>query len=342
MNTKIITLLFAAGAAISAVSADLLVKEGDTLAFLGDSITQFGQDRRNPDGYVNLVLAALREEGAPVKAVKAGISGHKSDNMLARLDRDVLRHHPKVMTLSVGVNDVWHQDHGEGKGVKLEENKKNVCAILDKCAASNCTVVVLTATMFEHGAKWEEHPHNVKLAPYNQWLREEAARRKLPLADLNALMWANHEKAPKARLTCDGVHMAKSGNRLMAKGVLRALGVEESRFAVIERDAWTPVWVLCRFDLKPETDPAEYAAATKALLPKVRAEEGCREYRLLGPDGNGLAKSADGATLWMFEQWDSRAHLKAHGESAHMKEFCDKVAPLRRAVPVTPLEDVCR
>ena len=339
---KITTMLIAVSAACSAFSADLLVKEGDVFAFLGDSITQFGQDRKNPDGYVNLVLSALREEGAPVKAIRAGISGHKSDNMLARLDRDVLRHHPKFMTLSVGVNDVWHQDMGEGKGVKLEDYKKNVSAIFDKCAASNCTVVVLTATMFEHGKVWSEDPHNVKLAPYNQWLREEAARRKLPLADLNALMWENHAKDPKARLTADGVHMAKSGNRLMAKGVLKALGVDESRFDVIERDAWTPVWVLCRFDLKPETDPAEYAAATKALLPKVLAEEGCREYRLLGPDGKGLEKSAEGATLWMFEQWDSRAHLKAHGESAHMRAFCEKIAPLRRSATVTPLEDVCR
>ena len=126
-------------------SGELLVKSGDTLAFLGDSITQQGQE--SPGGYVSLVLRSLAVEGVYVKPVKAGVSGHKSNDMLARLDRDVLSKKPKVMTLSCGVNDVWHQDWN--KGVPLEDYKKNITAIFDKCAASNCQVVVLTATMFE-------------------------------------------------------------------------------------------------------------------------------------------------------------------------------------------------
>ena len=103
-------------AAATCAFGELMVKEGDTLAFLGDSITQFGQQK--PDGYVNLTIRALAEAGVEVKAVKAGISGHKSDNMLARLNRDVLSKKPRWMTLSCGVNDVWHQD--SGKGVLIE------------------------------------------------------------------------------------------------------------------------------------------------------------------------------------------------------------------------------
>ena len=157
--------IFAAACAMAACSfGEILVKDGDTLAFLGDSITQQGQ--QNPDGYVNLTIRALASEGVNVKPVKAGISGHKSDNMLARLNRDVLSKKPRWMTLSCGVNDVWHQDFGEGKGVKLEAYKENITKILDTCAAANCTVIVLTATMFEK-PKMAEDPHNVKLAPYN-------------------------------------------------------------------------------------------------------------------------------------------------------------------------------
>ena len=47
----------------------------------------------------------------------AGISGHKSDQMLARLDKDVLSKKPQWMTLSCGVNDVWHGP----RGVPLDE-----------------------------------------------------------------------------------------------------------------------------------------------------------------------------------------------------------------------------
>jgi len=339
MNIKHLAVVTAALVAVGSVSATPILKDGDTIAFMGDSITQYGQTLSNYRGYVNLVLRALEAEGIRVKPIRAGISGHKSNDMLKRLDGQVLRYHPQVMTLSCGVNDVWHQDRGQG--VLLEDYKKNITEILDKCAASNCTVVILTATMFERGPESEKHVHNVRLADYNAWLRAEAKRRGLPLADLNQAMWDGHKADPSVRFTRDGVHMADSGDRLMAEGVLKALGVDEGRFAAIAHEAWEPVWVLCRFDLKPETDPSVYAAETKAILSKVRAEEGCIEYRLLNEDGTDLKADGKGKTLWMFEQWASRGCLKKHGASAHMKEFAGKVAPLRTSAKVIPLTDAC-
>ena len=86
-----------------------LAKPDASIAFLGDSITQQGA---GPLGYVTLVLKGLEANGIQVKGIKAGISGHKSNNMLARLERDVLRHKPTIMTLSCGVNDVWHGKNG--------------------------------------------------------------------------------------------------------------------------------------------------------------------------------------------------------------------------------------
>ena len=333
-------MVFAAACAFAACAfGEILVKDGDTLAFLGDSITQQGQ--RNPDGYVNLVIRGLAAEGVNVKPVKAGISGHKSDQMLARLDRDVLSKKPRWMTLSCGVNDVWHQDHG--KGVSLEDYKANITKILDKCAAANCTVIVLTATLFEK-PQMAEDPHNVKLAPYNEWLRAEAKRRNLPLADLNAAMWKVHAKDAKAKLTRDGVHMEAAGNRLMARGVLTAMGVAEDRFPEIEKAAWKPVWVLCRFDLKPEADKADYIARTESVLDAVRAEEGCVEYRLLGDcetDWEKPQRFGD-RTLWMLEKWASLNSLKAHLETPHMKAFGPKVRPMRSGSTFHVLEDAVR
>ena len=330
--------IFAFGCALAACAfGGLKVQDGDTFAFLGDSITQYGQ--QNADGYVNLTIRALANEGVRVRPVKAGVSGHKSNDMLARLDRDVLSKKPRWMTLSCGVNDVWHQDRG--KGVSLEEYQANVTRILDACAASNCTVIVLTATMFER-PEMASHPHNVKLAPYNEWLRAEAKRRGLPLADLNAAMWSAHEKDPHVRLTRDGVHMAPAGDRLMARGVLTALGVGEDRFATIEREAWKSVWVLCRFDLKADADRAEYVARTKEILGAVRAEAGCLEYRLLGDcetDWDRPQRFGE-RTLWMLEKWASVSSLKAHLETPHMKAFGPKVSDMRSGSTFHVLEDV--
>ncbi len=326
--------LFSAGTAFGA----LQIKDGETVAFLGDSITQLGQDKRRPNGYVNLVLRALAEKGVRVKAVRAGISGHKSDNMLARLDRDVLSKKPQWMTLSCGVNDVWHQDFG--KGISLETYKTNITTILDKCAAANCKVILLTATIFEK--EKETDGKNAKLAPYNAWLCEEAARRGLPLADLNARMWEARRTNPRVRLTSDGVHMATAGNRLMAKGVLEAIGFDPADYPQIEREAWKDVWVLCRFDLKSVADRATYIAKTKEILAKVRAEPGCLEYRLVGDavtDWEKPQRSGE-KVLWMIEHWDSIQSLKAHLETPHMKAFGPVAQPLRSSGTFQVFEDV--
>ena len=56
---------------------------------LGDSITQFGE---GPGGYVWLVRHYLKDlyPGQSIETLNAGISGHKSTDMIERFRRDVL------------------------------------------------------------------------------------------------------------------------------------------------------------------------------------------------------------------------------------------------------------
>ena len=157
------------------------------------------------------------------------------------------------MTLSCGVNDVWHGV----SGVRLDDAdaaahptepvkngepergtfKKNITAILDKAAAAGVKVVILTATVIHEKLDNEE---NAKLAPYNDFLRALAAERKLPLADLNAMFQERIKAAnqPNANLlTSDGVHMNPEGNRVMAAGVLKAFGFGEAELKKAQ-EAW--------------------------------------------------------------------------------------------------------
>ncbi len=90
-------------------AAELPVKDGQKIAFLGDSITQQGA---GTGGYVRLVISGLEANGIKATAIPAGISGHKSNQMLERLDRDVLSKKPDWMTLSCGVNDVLARREG--------------------------------------------------------------------------------------------------------------------------------------------------------------------------------------------------------------------------------------
>jgi lysophospholipase L1-like esterase len=202
-------------------AAGIIVKKGDTIAFMGDSITAQGA---NPGGYVRLVASGLAAQGIDVTVIPAGIGGHKSDQMLARLDNDVLSKKPDWMTLSCGVNDVWHG----AKGVPLDAYKTNITAILDRCKQAGVKVVILTSTQIKLPIT---SPENVKLADYNAFLRETAKARNLPLADLNAAMAAEQTANPKRVLTVDGVHMNLFGNVMMAKGVLGAFGLDDKQLA---------------------------------------------------------------------------------------------------------------
>jgi lysophospholipase L1-like esterase len=88
----------------------IAIKSGEKIAFLEDSITQQGSS--SPAGYVRLVIRGWETNGVAATPIPAGISGHKSNDMLKRLDRDVLSQQPDWMTLSCGVNDVWHGEKG--------------------------------------------------------------------------------------------------------------------------------------------------------------------------------------------------------------------------------------
>jgi lysophospholipase L1-like esterase len=227
MTTAAVTSL-----AASAVAQVPAVKNGDSIAFMGDSITEGGWN--NPVGYVRLVMSALESNGIKATAIPAGISGHKSNDMLARLRRDVLDKKPTWMTLSCGVNDVWHG----ANGVPLPQYKTNITAIIDQAQAAGIKVMVLTATVIGE----EDNANNQKLVAYNDFLRAVAKEKGCLLADLNADMWAGLKAAPGKRdvFTGDGVHMNAQGNCLMATGVLRAFGLTEPQLAKA-REVWMSV-----------------------------------------------------------------------------------------------------
>mgnify|MGYP001086768955 CR=1 FL=1 len=212
-------------------AGEIIIKNGEKMAFLGDSITAQGWN--SSTGYVRLVLAGLKEQGINITPIPVGAGGHQSIMMLRRLDKDVLQKKPHWMTLSCGVNDVWHG----ARGVKLEDYKKNIIEIVDKCQAAGVKVIIFTPTMIGE----TDHPHfialNKKLDTYVAFLKTLAKERNLLIADLNADMKAvvqKHQKNNGSKhnyLTNDGVHMNPLGNVMMAKGVLRSFGFDDVMIA---------------------------------------------------------------------------------------------------------------
>lgn len=284
MNTRPLRLLPILAATIIApafASAEIAVKSGEKIAFLGDSITQQGWS--NPAGYVKLVIAGLDANGIKAEPVPAGISGHKSDQMLARLDKDVLSKKPQWMTLSCGVNDVWHGPRGvplddaiaksgtyDEKVASRGTYKKNITAIIDQATAAGVKPVMLTATVIHENLASKE---NGLLAPYNDFLRKLAKEKKVPMADLYAMFEERikAENKPNVKvLTSDGVHMNTEGNKLMATGVLKAFGLNETEIARAKA-AWVPLEAAAVEYAKQQAIARAKAAAEKAAAAKAKA-----------------------------------------------------------------------
>ena len=216
------------------LSAQIAVKKGEKIAFLGDSITQLGKSKTPYMGYLHLVIDGLARSGVKAEAVPAGISGHKSNQMLARMDKDVIAKKPQWMLLSCGVNDVWHGK----RGVTLPDYKKNITAIVDKAQKAGIKVMIMTASMIREDAK---NQFNTTLKDYNDFLRTLAKEKKCLLADINAEMQKevySRELAGIAgnKLTYDGVHMNGRGHMMMASVILETFGVPAAKVQEYRKD----------------------------------------------------------------------------------------------------------
>ncbi len=236
---------------VSAEEPKLVVKAEEKIAFMGDSITAGGVGKT---GFITLVMDTLNKEGLHLTSVPAGQSGNRSKDMLARLDQSVISQKPNWMVLSCGVNDVWHFTLRLGnrsfEGIPLEEYKENIRSIIKKSEAANIKVMILTSTMIGEDP---EKDTNQTLIPYNDFLREIAKEKNLPLADLNKDMQAALKEIPnqegkakmfgepdyarniKNKLTADGCHMNNLGNIMMAKGILRSFGLSEEKIVAAEK-----------------------------------------------------------------------------------------------------------
>src|ERR687897_1197137 len=92
--------------------ADFAIKDGDTVVFLGDSITAARTYGKVIENYT-----LLRYPDRKVRFVNAGWGGDTAAGGLKRLDRDVFAHNPTVLTVAYGVNDI-------GWGTKADAEHK--------------------------------------------------------------------------------------------------------------------------------------------------------------------------------------------------------------------------
>jgi lysophospholipase L1-like esterase len=208
----------------------LELKPGDTIVAIGDSITQAG-------GYLLDVDAVLAQQYPRLKipkVVNKGISGQKAEELVARFDNDVVKLKPAVVTISIGINDVWHRLGAPPDEKILAAYRKNVSKMVDQAQKAGIRVILLTPTVIGEDPNTEG---NKRLVAYVKAEREIAAEKKCQIVDLRGMFLKALKKKPAAEktwLTSDGVHMKAPGDAIMAIGVLRALGVPDKKIAASE------------------------------------------------------------------------------------------------------------
>ena len=102
-------------------------KDGATILFQGDSITDAGRSRRHSgannaaalgNGYPKAIASYLLATN-PTKQFRIlnrGISGNKVPDLAKRWKKDCLELKPDVLSILIGVNDIWHKLNGRYKG----------------------------------------------------------------------------------------------------------------------------------------------------------------------------------------------------------------------------------
>ncbi len=210
---------------------ELQIKPGDQIVAIGDSITAGGGYLRDIDA----VLAQQYPDLKVPKVINKGISGQKAEDLVKRFDKDVVQLRPAFVTVSIGINDVWHRLGKPHEKKVLADYRENVARMVDAAQAAGIKVILLAPTLIQEDPSAEG---NQRLAMYVAAEKKIAAEKKCQLVDLHGMFLTALKQKPAGQkgnwLTGDGVHMKPLGDALMAIGVLRALGVPDAKIAAAD------------------------------------------------------------------------------------------------------------
>lgn len=254
---------------VKEMNAQVQLKSGDRVVFLGDSITQAGA---RPGGYVALFQQAVDDQfgEGEVEVIGAGISGHKVPDCQKRLDRDVISKKPTHVVIYIGINDVWHSTSNRGTSKEDYENGLN--DLIARIQNAGAQVILCTPSVI--GEKIDgSNSLDKMLDEYCDISRKVAAEAKVDLLDLRKLFLdhlKNENKAnkPTKILTTDGVHLNPAGNRFVCQSVMDFAGVKASK----DPKRLLRHMVLFKFKASaPKEQVAEVVKAFKALPGKIDA-----------------------------------------------------------------------
>ena len=225
------TILLAAGTFFtsSAQAAELLLKKGDRLAIVGDSITEQKQYSRFIENYL---LACTPE--LELQIFQFGWSGERAPGFAHRMDNDLIPWKPTVVTTAFGMNDGSYRAFNEAIGKNYEQGTRR---IQDRMKEIGARMVVggpgpVDLDSWRRDRPDEDKVYNDNLGKLSAIAGRLAKERGFVFGNLHPLMMKVMTEAKAANgagyHVCggDGVHPAANGHLVMAYSFLKGLGVD--------------------------------------------------------------------------------------------------------------------
>ena len=198
------------------------------ILFQGDSITDAGRDKRNyhhmGNGYPKYAAAMIREKfpDADIEIINQGISGNRTDQLFDRLYPDAIAFEPDVVSILIGINDIWHR-HGASRIETTDEQvATNYRAILTRLKKqTNAKIIMLSPFLLDNEEKEAWRVELESILPIIRSLADEFADAYIPLDELFAQALKTQPE-PKF-YSADGVHPNANGAEFIGKHYFEAI-----------------------------------------------------------------------------------------------------------------------
>ena len=218
-----------------------LIRPGDTVLFQGDSITDAGRDRKTAgiandmlalgNGYAWLAAAGLlvqhgaADEAAPdaehtasnsgLRVFNRGISGHKVLQLDHRWQRDCVDLKPDVLSILIGVNDIWHTKNGKYNSTPAIY-EKDYDALLERTRNELPNVRLVVCEPFVTRCGSIDDSWFPEFDEYRAAARRLADKHHATFVAFQTMFDKAAKIASPAHWAGDGVHPSNAGKAMMA------------------------------------------------------------------------------------------------------------------------------
>ena len=192
------------------------------ILFQGDSITDAGRDYRNyydlGKGYPLYAAENLRAlfPDKELEFIDLGISGNRTGQLFDRLYSDAISLKPDIISILIGVNDVWHRYNFCHVATTDEQIALNYRTILTELRAKTDAKIVMIAPYILDNEEFA--PIKEALVPVQGIIRALAKEFADVYIPLDEIFEEALKTQPSPRYySDDGVHPNENGARFIGK-----------------------------------------------------------------------------------------------------------------------------